>query len=154
MDLHPKQAADVFSLDLEDAAAFAVKRGRPYFLRLSPSALKVWRLCDGQRSLREISRELARQTGLPDDPAWALIALRRLYRFRLVETAPPDTPLPNRNEARRRLTKLGLAATLLPVITVVCAPTPAQAGSLRGSGASCTDGAQCSSTVCFGGKCT
>lgn len=152
MDLQPRRAEDVVIDDLAEEA-IAYKRGGFRFFRLSSSVKVVWRLCDGERALAEISRELSRETGLPEDPEWAALCLQRLYRYRLIETRPPDTPIPKTDEVRRRLLRMGLGLALLPVVTLVNAPSPADAGSLRGSGASCTDSAQCRSGVCFGGKC-
>lgn len=126
---------------------------RHRFFRLSSAMAAALALCDGERTVEELLVEIPRQAGLPEDPEWGLYCLRGLRRRGLLKQ-PPEVPTSgmDRREAMRRLRSLGLKA-LLPVIAVMAAPTPAQAGSRLGKGASCTDSAQCASGLCIGGAC-
>jgi hypothetical protein len=153
MSIKPTKASDVVVVDMLGGAV-AYQRSHTRFLSLSAPVAVTLHLCDGDHSLEDIARHLARETGLPEDPEWVRLSVRRLQRYRLIEGA--DGPLPptlKRREAIHLLRRLGLALALLPVVTLVDAPSAADAGSLLGSNSNCLDSAQCRSGICLGGKC-
>jgi hypothetical protein len=90
----------------------------------APAAL-VFRRADGTRSVSELSRELREALGAAYDEAWVRLALDRLDRAQLLE-APPPPPSPR----RRQILKRGaVAAALLPVVSTLLVPTPAEAAN-------------------------
>jgi hypothetical protein len=121
---------------------------------LNAAAAAVWRLCDGRRTPARIAQALEASAGgaVPEEFVW--LALERLGREGLLAarvTRPARLAGVTRREVLRRA---GLAAAwALPAVAAIVAPTPAQAASLLGSGAGCSDGAQCQSGICSGGQC-
>jgi hypothetical protein len=61
--------------------------GRELGVSLNRSARAIWELCDGRRTLAEISQELARDLGCPDDELLADVgaAVRQFSELGLVE---------------------------------------------------------------------
>jgi hypothetical protein len=61
--------------------------GQELGVSLNPSARAVWELCDGQRTLAEISQELGQDVGCPGDDLLADVeaAVRQLSELGLVE---------------------------------------------------------------------
>jgi coenzyme PQQ synthesis protein D (PqqD) len=119
---------------------------------LNPTAAVVFRHCNGTRSVEELAALLESELGVPADPDCVWLALDRLGKARLLRhrvTRPPEAGRLSRRELVRRV---GIAA-LLPVITSVLAPTPAQAAATCVT--SCAGrpfGTTCSSTApanCF-----
>jgi hypothetical protein len=116
---------------------------------LNPSAARVFERCDGATSIRTITRSLRDEMGTEVDEAWVWLALDRLGKAGLLEgrVGPPSGDL---RVSRRELVKkagLGLAV-LLPLVTSMVAPTPAEAAAT--CVASCTGkpfGTPCSSTA-------
>ena len=105
------------------------ERHRVHYLNQSTSF--IWQQCDGQTKIEDIASRLP-EIGLPADLDIVRSALKDLSSARLV-TNPPSilqSELPSR---RMLVQKLGLAAgsaaTLLPAITSILAPTPARAKS-------------------------
>lgn len=96
---------------------------------LNRTASVVFRLCDGTRSVTDIARAAKREIGVPADEALVRLAIDRLRRAHLLEpgSTAPD-PL-TRREWVRRVGRLGLAASLVPVVTSIVAPTAAQAAT-------------------------
>jgi hypothetical protein len=116
-----------------------------------PAAI-VFRHCDGTRTVAELARILDRELGAPlgRDGVW--LALDRLGRARLLEQRV-SPPADARRLSRRELVRRVGIAVLLPAVTSVLAPTPAQAAATCVS--DCTGkafGTPCSSTApanCF-----
>jgi len=99
---------------------------------LNRSAAMVWRLCDGQRSVADISATMSHQLGTTVDETLVYAAVHELDREYLLGEfgAQPESPV---NTSRRAVLKtigwlaaIGLTA---PVVTSLFAPTPAQAQS-------------------------
>ena len=103
---------------------------------LNDFAAKVWRQCDGEKSVAEIADEL----GEDERAVW--LALHQLTKAQLLTEAvalPPDVATAR---SRREIAgRLGMGAAALVASIVV--PMPAQAASCVGLGGSCTDSAQC-----------
>lgn len=121
---------------------------------LSPVAAKVWRLCDGRRSVRAMSQQLRAhgEREATEDMVW--IAVEKLGKSRLlVERVVRPGPPPDL--ARRRMMMRGLrAAGLLPLVFSIVAPSPSAAASVSCSQAKCTsnNGAKCSG--CLNAPCS
>jgi len=121
---------------------------------LSPVASRLWRLCDGTRTVRELAEQLRTegQAAANDDMVW--IALERLGKSRLLRERPVR-PGSTTDLARRRVVMRGLkAAGLLPFVLSIVAPSASQAQSISCSQAKCTsnNGATCSG--CLGARCS
>lgn len=128
---------------------------------LNESAALVWKLCDGKKSVREITQSIGPEspTGMAEDVVW--FALDRLHKARLLVGRPAHGELSNNLTRRDLIQKLGLASVLaIPVITSIVAPVAAQARSCigpripAGMCSSKTKGRCCTNNkVCNGVKC-
>ena len=128
---------------------------------LNRTAAVIWRHCDGHTSIAEIGRCLADEMGESGSVDERLVwhALHQFRRDHLLEESNDIAPRMltsvkagvNRRQAIRAL---GLTAVVaLPVVTSLVAPTPAQAISCLGPGASCSASAQCCNGSCSSGTC-
>jgi hypothetical protein len=96
---------------------------------LNQTAGHIWRHCDGQTSVTEISQILAEQTKTKANDTIVWLALDQLQKFNLLEEVPAR-PAHLAGLNRRELVKnVGLAALALPVIMSIASPTLAQAAS-------------------------
>ena len=117
--------------------------------RLNRTSALVWSRCNGATDLSELSLLLQRELGLPEpdeDLVW--LTLRRLERAHLMKgrLTPPSPPGVSRREAMRQAGFTAAKwAMLLPVVTTILAPSPAQAASPVATceGAFCTTNADC-----------
>lgn len=112
----------------DETVVYDVERHRAH--SLSPLIARIWRACDGRRSLDEIAEAAARgEAGEPEPDAVAL-ALLRLNRAHLLEgRSVASVTLGPRREALRRLA--GLSALALVTIAT---PTPLHAASCTPAG--------------------
>ena len=116
----------------------------------------MWSACDGDRDIDGVV-EFARQTcRLPLTRESALPAIEQLSAAGLLD-GPVSLPDAGAMSRRRVLTRLGYgaaAAAMVPLVTTILAPTPAEASTCNLSGAACTSGWQCCSGNCLpGGTC-
>jgi hypothetical protein len=96
---------------------------------LNQSAAFVWKHCDGQTNVADLTALLTEELGeeINDEVVW--LALDQLSKLKLLEehiNRPPDAIRLSRRAAVKRL---GMAAALLPLVISITAPTPAQAQS-------------------------
>ena len=129
---------------------------------LNSTAATVFRNADGQRSVSDLAAVLGGQGAEAEE--LVRMALGQLGDARLLET--PHAPAPEMGLARRdAMRRVGLgAAILLPLVTSVLAPTPAEAAATCAEGAGAcsgqSDGTPCTCTVppclgtCVGGTCS
>ena len=91
---------------------------------LNRTAAFVFRAADGQRTVADLARLLASDRGAPVDEGIVHLALEQLDAARLLEAGPA-------NGSRRELLKrVGLGAViLLPAVTSLLVPTPAEAAN-------------------------
>ncbi len=136
----------------DETLAYDLKRHRAFCL--NDLAGRIWRRCDGATTLAAAQRAIAAETGQPVSAEVMVYGLRQLSKARLLEpgdihpqslSAPADQPrqpapdhtgiaLSRRDLVRR----LGLgAAVLLPVVSMVIAPTAASAATCRAKGQPC-----------------
>ena len=121
---------------------------------LNGEAAAVWDLCDGSRSVADLSEAVA--PDLPPDVAEQVVhhALSELAKRKLlVEPLPEADPGVSRREVLRKLAVAGAVGLAIPVVKSIVAPTAAQAATCLPYGAACTSSAQCCSGVCAGGFC-
>ncbi len=122
---------------------------------LNRTAALVWKQCDGRTTVAQMGDRLGEGVQIPAGNELVMIALRQLEKAKLLATPVAHLPAEVTALSRRQVMKtIGLvAAVALPLVTSILAPTPAQAGSLKGSGGSCTTGAECDSGVCAVEEC-
>lgn len=138
---------------------YDLERHRAHYL--NPPAAVVFKHCDGKRGVEELARLLESELGAPADPDCVWLALHRLGRARLLRHSVRRPAAAGQLSRRELVRRVGVAA-LLPVITSILAPTPAQAAATCvASCASQPFGTPCSATApnnCFctcdgGGNC-
>lgn len=118
--------------------------------RLNHSAAVVWRACDGNRSPAELLSFVRATLGELADEDLVQLALDYLADSDLLEGGIPVRTSSARRQSRRRFIQragtVGIAATLLPVVHSLVAPTPAAAATVtvNCSGGNCI-------TITFGG---
>lgn len=121
---------EVLVYDLEDNKAHC----------LNQTAAAVWRHCDGETTVSEMSFRLAREFSTPVDEDVVWLALETLSKSSLLEepVVRPTPGLARRDVVRRA----GLAVSVLavPAVFSVLAPTASAAvcGQLCGGGTICT----------------
>lgn len=110
----------------------------------------VWRLCDGQRSMTGLVRQVRLDTGEDVDDAVVRVALTKLDEAHLLEE-PLASSLRVSTTTRRSLMKRVAKATAVSVFISISAPTAAMANSqcvMAAVGTGCNQDAQCYSGVC------
>lgn len=96
---------------------------------LNKTSALVWQLCDGDKSVSEISRLVGKKLRAPADENIVWLALDQLKRENLLEAGAPLSPFEGLNR-REVIRKVGLASMVtLPLVMSVIAPTAAFAQS-------------------------
>lgn len=99
---------------------------------LNPTAALVWKHCDGGKSVEQIAELLRAELDVPHAEKLVWSALHRLGKARLLRepmSPPPEVARCSRRELVRRLGLVGALAVLVPVVTSIVAPTPAEAAA-------------------------
>ncbi len=99
---------------------------------LNRTAALVWRRCDGQTSVAEVTAMLEEQLATPTDEAVVWMALDRLGRAHLLSepvTLPTDRAQYSRREVLRTLRRVAGISLLLPVIESIVAPRASASSS-------------------------
>jgi hypothetical protein len=92
---------------------------------LNPTAALIWRYCDGETTIPEMTRRLGDHlgTGLGDELIWR--ALDQLHKAHLLEERI-ELPTGARGLSRRDLlSRWSLAAAMLPIVVSLVVPTAA-----------------------------
>ena len=103
---------------------------------LNRTAALVWRHADGERTIADLAAILRDQLDPVADENLVWHALDRLNESALLEERTPRSPEEMRAARRQFISKVGLvgiATLLLPIVTSIAAPAPAQAGACDGS---------------------
>lgn len=101
---------------------------------LNPSSACIWRLCDGNHTVKQIAEIAGQEMGSFVSQDIVLIALAELREKELLEEVSPVLLLDVMSR-RRMISRAGLAAAaLLPVIAAITAPPARAAGGSVGSG--------------------
>jgi coenzyme PQQ synthesis protein D (PqqD) len=99
---------------------------------LNPTAALVFKQCDGRTSPARMARALRETLDAPADEKWVSFALDRLAKAHLLE-GESALPLASRSLSRRDLVRragqIAGLALLLPAVTSIVAPTPAEAAA-------------------------
>lgn len=99
---------------------------------LNRTAALVFLHSDGVHTLAELASELGKEAGTPPDERIVRLALRQLESAGLLDRGGPRNPFSLRETSSRReaLKQVGLgAAVLLPVVTSLLVPSPAEAAN-------------------------
>jgi hypothetical protein len=97
---------------------------------LNNTAARIWKNCDGQKTVSEISEILSAEsnTNVKDEVVW--LALDQLEKFKLLAEAPARPGFLAGMTRRQMVARLGIAAIALPAIVSIVAPKAWAAGSL------------------------
>ena len=135
---------------------------------LNRTAASVFRAADGRRTVGELARRLAADVGVQVDDDVVLLALRQLEDARLLEVDSipvgpvPPGEVPADLSRRELIRRVGIGAVvLLPVVTSLLVPTPAEAANTCIPVESCpgntqqpcynvNPGSECSTNKCIG----
>jgi hypothetical protein len=118
---------------------------------LNTTAALVWRRCDGQTRISEITQAIQSASGrsLDDDAVW--FAIEQLKRAHLIDAATVRESGSPRLSRRELIKKVGIAAAVaLPLVTSIAAPTAVEAATCLPPNAACTANAQCCNGTCIG----
>lgn len=110
---------------------------------LSPAAYLIWRHCDGETGIAEVTTMMQQDLGLPAEPALVRTALRDLGRADLLQERPAWTLSRSRGTRRALMAQLGRAgavAASLWFVRSLIAPSAAQANSCVQEHDTCTPG--------------
>jgi hypothetical protein len=111
---------------MDELLVYDLERHRAHCL--NPAASVVFRSCDGKRTVEELARLLKRELGEPAEPDCVWLALDLLGRAQLLRERVDRPPASGRLSRRELVRRVGIAV-LVPAITSVLAPTPAQAAA-------------------------
>jgi Coenzyme PQQ synthesis protein D (PqqD) len=129
----PRALTKEFVIRELDDETLVYDTGRDKAHCLNRTAAMVWNQCDGKKTAKQALQSLNSAFSVPIDEDVIWLAVKQLERFHLVE-APQKSPSVSRREL---VLKYAPAALALPVIMSITAPTPAQATTCGGQGASC-----------------
>lgn len=107
---------------------------------LNSTAAKVWKKCDGDKSLSDIRASLADEVGAPVDEGVVWLALDQLKQFKLLAEVPSAPAVFAGMTRRQVMRNIGVAAVALPVVISIIAPnavSAASCGQVCGSPADC-----------------
>lgn len=108
----------------DETVVYDLQRHRAHCL--NATAALVWSYCDGETSVREMTRRLSADLGVVVREEWVWRALGQLERAHLLEGAV-EPPRGARLSRRDLLRMSRVAVGLLPVVASLLAPTPAVA---------------------------
>ena len=126
--MDPQARTDLIVRELPDElVVYDLERHQAHCL--NRTAALVFQHCDGRRSVGEIARMLGAALDAPADEELVWCSLERLEGAHLLRerpAAPAAAPRFSRREVMRRAS---VAATALPVVSTILAPTPAEAAA-------------------------
>lgn len=105
---------------------------------LNRTAAAVWKLCDGKRSVSEITILVARQLHQPINEQTVWYALEKLDEFQLLAESVRVPPAMAGISRREFLTKFAVAAAVVPVVKTLQIPAAPSGASCGGSGDPCS----------------
>jgi hypothetical protein len=125
--MNPRARADGILSKAIDGELILYDEERHRAHRLNATAAAVWQHCDGRRTTDEIARLLSSETGKPISDEVVRLVLAELGEANLLCDHSAEGSTVTRRAALHRLAAAGLV--LLPVVTTITAPTPADAQS-------------------------
>jgi hypothetical protein len=125
---------------------------------LNQTAAKVWKYCDGETTLLDACSALSSELETEVDQKLVWYAVDQFSKDNLLEKeiVPPAFIIAGMSR-RQMVRNLGLGAiVVVPLVTSIVAPTPAQAATCVQPGNPCGTSGQCCSGLCSGpgGTCT
>jgi hypothetical protein len=108
---------------------------------LNKTAANVWKNCDGEKSVSDITAALASGAAAAVDEGVVWLALEQLEKFELLAKVPTASTVFGGLGRRQLMRTLGVAAIALPVVVSIIAPIAASAASACGQ--SCNSAADC-----------
>ena len=114
---------------------------------LNKTAAQVWKKCDGEKSVAEISAILTND-GEEINEAVVWFAMDQLDKFNLLARIPAPPPVFIGMTRRQLVRSIGLAAIALPTVMSIAAPPAASAASKLGPNACCVNNGDCQSNNC------
>jgi hypothetical protein len=116
---------------------------------LNATAAAVWCRCDGRTGVSELAAALRLECRITADEDVVWLALRQLQKARLLQARVPHPAVAHRSSRRDLIRKLGTAAAL-PIVMTILAPTARAQASDQCTG---MDGVQrpCSENPCPAG---
>jgi len=124
---YPKQATNVYVEKLDDElCVYDWEQNRMH--ALNPTAAMVWEQCDGKTDPAEMANRLESELKVPNADKLVTLSLSRLEKARLLDGTARSQTL--RTITRREVLKMaGISLALLPVISSIALPSPAEAQS-------------------------
>jgi hypothetical protein len=114
---------------------------------LNRTAAEVWKLCDGEKTVAEITETLVQESKSPVDEELVWLTLRRLSKAGLlVKQKRQEQILASRRAVMR---KIGMAAMALPIVTSILVPTAEAAVSCSVTGEFCNPRPCCPGHICI-----
>ena len=110
---------------------------------LNPLATRIWKHCDGKRSVTDLTGLFAAET--PDDAVMnCLLQLERLHLLNAGSLGTADGRALSRRQLLRKVA-IGAAAAVvvMPIVTSIVAPSAEAAASCQALNADCTGGKPC-----------
>jgi hypothetical protein len=121
---------------------------------LNQTAALIWKHCDGNTGIAQLTEIAAGASALPGDEEVVWLALEQLSKARLLSEAVKRQESKKPMTRREVIRRIGLgAAAAIPVVTSIVAPMAAQAATLLPSGSPCSSPAQCVNGSCAAGHC-
>ena len=118
---------------------------------LQPLAAAVWRGSQGAISRDLLKARIERELGCPVAEEQLDQAIAELADAELLPNVELATLPPAGIGRREVLQRIGMgAAALVPLVTTILVPTPAQASTCLAGGSACTSSSQCCSGLCVG----
>lgn len=144
--LKPKRIEALTRQFHDELLVYDAQRHRAHCL--NKTAAMVWRECDGEATVPEITRKLedAIQTDADTIVNLAVIRLRKAGLLEKSDAVLAAGELPNRRDVLKRLRAVAIVA--IPVVTSMLIPTPTRAASCLALLQPCTSNAQCCSGHC------
>ncbi|WP_165227732.1 PqqD family protein [Aquisphaera insulae] len=130
--MNPRARRDNLLLETIGDEMIIYDRQRKLAHNLNRTAALVWRSCDGLHSVPEIASLLREQVDPVADDDLVMVAIDRLGRSQLLEDhidRTPEEARKSRREVVRKVGKVGVLTLILPAVTTLLTPTPAQAAS-------------------------
>jgi hypothetical protein len=120
---------------------------------LNETAARVWKNCDGEKTVSDIAHVLSRETktNVNDDLVW--LALDQLQKSKLIEEAPAKPVHLFGMTRRQMVARLGIAAVALPAIVAIVSPTARAQASTQPPNTCCKDPKDCAVDCIPDGNC-
>ena len=120
-------------------------------LCLNQTAASVWKHCDGKTTPARMARLIEKELQITGGDEVVSFALERLEKSHLLTG---KTPVRLSEMSRRDLVRrLGIAAAVVPVITLILVPTARAQATCTQDGGSCITDGDCCSGCCSNSTC-